>query len=232
MKAGYSVTVIVGVDEGEVIAKLENHPLIAGRYSILAERNTVKVFFSGDPDNIRAAENALTSVFPDSVLPLGTDRTGQAVIARIASRGFKVSTAESCTGGLLSGALTETPGSSDVFPGGLICYSNEAKVRLLAVPPGVIEEHGAVSEECALYMARGARSLFGTDMACSVTGIAGPGGATPGKPVGLVWFSVVSPSGERTFSKHFDGSRSEIRLWSVETALEAIWRSDGGKNDA
>ncbi len=216
MKAVHPVKATEDRRKDGVTVILENTSLTEVRNSKLSEANTVKVSFSGGSD---------------SIVPGDACSLARAVIAMAASRGLRISTAESCTGGLLSGALTETPGSSEVFPGGVICYSNEAKIRLLEVPPLVIREHGAVSGECALFMARGAKAIFGTDIACSVTGIAGPGGATAEKPVGLVWFSVVSPTGERTFSRHFEGSRSEIRFFSVHVALEALWRSTGGRNN-
>lgn len=147
------------------------------------------------------------------------DDLSRKVLAEARAGGLTISCAESCTGGLLAGAITDIAGSSDVFAGGVISYSNRSKSMVLKVPKELIREHGAVSEECALAMARGAMDLFESDVACSVTGIAGPGGATPGKPVGLVWFALVSRSGGKTFAEFFKGNRRAIREMAVVFAL-------------
>lgn len=106
---------------------------------------------------------------------------------RLHDLGMTITTAESCTGGMLSAALTEVPGSSAWFQRGAITYSNAAKSALLGVPPALIESHGAVSEACVLAMAKGALAQDGANVAVSISGVAGPDGATPGKPVGTVW---------------------------------------------
>lgn len=108
--------------------------------------------------------------------PPGVRDLSRAVMIEARSRGIRICCAESCTGGLLAGAITGNAGSSNVFTGGVVCYSNESKITILKVPGEIIERYGAVSEECALAMARGAKDLFGSDIACSITGIAGPGG--------------------------------------------------------
>lgn len=144
------------------------------------------------------------------------------IIALLREKKLRLSTAESCTGGLLSGALTAVPGSSECFGYGLVTYSNEAKQRLLGVPDEILAEHGAVSAECAYAMALGAREISGADIAVSVTGIAGPGGAMEKKPVGLVYMclSMASPG---LLEKHvFAGNRAEVRAQTVEAALELI----------
>ena len=110
----------------------------------------------------------------------------------LSQRGWTLAVAESCTGGLLGHRITNVSGSSAYFEGGIISYSNEAKEAVLAVPREILIEHGAVSRETALAMARGARRVLGTDLAVSVTGIAGPGGATAEKPVGLAYIAPVS----------------------------------------
>lgn len=132
-------------------------------------------------------------------------------------------TAESCTGGLISGALTDVPGSSDAVYGGFVTYANEAKVRMIGVPEHLIATHGAVSEEVARAMAEGARRTAGVAMAIAVTGIAGPGGGTEGKPVGLVHFGCATP--ERTVvrvERFGDLGRQEVRERSVLTALDIV----------
>jgi PncC family amidohydrolase len=132
-----------------------------------------------------------------------------------------LSTAESCTGGLIGHRLTNVPGSSDYFLGGVIAYANEIKKRVLGVSHQTLETHGAVSAETAIEMARGARRLLNTDMAISVTGIAGPGGGTFDKPVGLVYIALAAPDFERVERFVWNQDREEI-LESAEAALRLI----------
>ena len=117
------------------------------------------------------------------------------MLDRCRDRGWTLATAESCTGGLVAAGLTAIPGSSDVVVGGIVSYANEVKIGELGVPAELIEEHGAVSAEVAEAMARGARERLGVDVAVSVTGVAGPGGGTEEKPVGLVYFHAETPDG-------------------------------------
>ena len=134
-------------------------------------------------------------------------------------RGIGLVTAESCTGGLLAGCLTAAPGASDVFICGFITYTNEAKTEILGVPEALLIEHGAVSEEVALAMAEGARRTSHAGLAMAVTGIAGPGGGTAEKPVGLVHLAVVTR--KTLHERHeFFGNRDEIRLAVVAAVLE------------
>ena len=136
--------------------------------------------------------------------------------------GKTIATAESCTGGLVGATLTGIAGSSDVVAGGIISYSNEVKNGQLHVPAEVLEMHGAVSEECACAMARGARDALGVDVAVSVTGIAGPGGAVPGKPVGTVWIGVCDARGVEAQLFTFTGNRSQVRRQSVKESLKTF----------
>ena len=141
------------------------------------------------------------------------------------ARNLTVATAESCTGGLIAGAITEIPGSSAMFSAGFVTYSNAAKSSMLGVPPGLIASVGAVSEAVARRMAIGARKSAGVDLAVSVTGIAGPDGGSADKPVGTVWFGVAGPDGEViTVCKMFDGNRDEVRAASVIYGLELLLR--------
>lgn len=136
-------------------------------------------------------------------------------------RGLKVATAESCTGGLVAGALTDIAGSSDVVDRGFVTYSNEAKQQMLGVPADTIEKHGAVSRETVEAMARGALGNANADLAVAITGIAGPGGGSPDKPVGLVHFAAASRNGKLTHKEMRYGNlgRIGVRRKSVLQAL-------------
>jgi nicotinamide-nucleotide amidase len=139
------------------------------------------------------------------------------------TKGWHIGAAESCTGGLIAAACTSIAGSSDWFERGFVTYSNEAKTALLGVPPALIAQHGAVSAEVAQAMAEGALSHAPIDMAVAVTGIAGPGGATPGKPVGTVWLAVARRGAStEPVRLQLDGSRSDVREQTVDAALAAL----------
>lgn len=140
----------------------------------------------------------------------------------LSQRGWALAVAESCTGGLIAHRITNVSGSSAYFQGGVVSYSNEAKERILRVPHATLIEHGAVSEQTALAMAQGARRLFGTDIAVSVTGIAGPTGGTPEKPVGLVYIALAA-EGVDLCEKHlWKGDRTENKARSAEAALKLL----------
>jgi nicotinamide-nucleotide amidase len=147
------------------------------------------------------------------------------VLERARRAGLSLGAAESCTGGLVGGRITDVPGSSEVFAGAVVCYSDRLKTELLNVSPALIAEHGAVSEPAARAMAEGARARLGVDLAVSVTGIAGPSGGSEEKPVGTVWFAVASPGGTESKRIIFLGSRKEIRERAAQTALFLINRS-------
>jgi len=140
------------------------------------------------------------------------------------AEGDLIATAESCTGGLVSAALTAVPGSSDVFDRGFVTYSNTAKSEILGVPYWLIEKHGAVSEDVARAMAGGALTHSNASLAVAVTGIAGPGGGTPEKPVGLVHFAAGRPEGPMHHERVVFGDlgRAEVRWRSVERALSLL----------
>ncbi len=135
---------------------------------------------------------------------------------------FTLSAAESCTGGLLGGNLTSRAGASEWYKGGVTTYSNEAKTDILSVSPEILEKHGAVSRETAVAMAKGVRELFGSDVSVSVTGIAGPGGGTPDKPIGTVWMALIDEDSVRAEKQLFEGSRAEIRKASVNFLLNML----------
>jgi nicotinamide-nucleotide amidase len=150
--------------------------------------------------------------------------TPELVLDLLRGRGLTLGTAESCTGGLVAGRLTDVPGSSDVFRGAVVAYSDEVKRDRLAVSADTLAEHGAVSAEAAAAMAAGARAALGVDVAVAITGIAGPGGATAGKPVGLVFLHAVGPGGELAQRVDFPGDRATVRLRATVAALHLVRR--------
>lgn len=135
------------------------------------------------------------------------------------SHQFLIATAESCTGGLLSALLTHRPGSSGFFLGGVNAYANSIKSRVLGVPEEELKKYGAVSKEVAMSMASGVQRLFQTHFSCSITGVAGPGGGTPDKPVGFVCFGWSTPQGTTFQSMQLPGTREEVRAASCHVAL-------------
>lgn len=141
------------------------------------------------------------------------------LVELLKARGLKCATAESCTGGLVGGAITAVPGSSAAYLGGVVSYANEVKHGVLGVSADTLATVGAVSPETAAQMAEGVRRLVGADLAVSVTGIAGPDGGSADKPVGLVWFGLASAAGTRTEKAIFAGDRARVREQAVVHAL-------------
>ena len=157
-------------------------------------------------------------MFPDDILILA-----QQIVARAGARGLMLATAESCTGGLVAGALTAVPGSSAALDRGFVTYSNAAKMQMLGVPEATLAAHGAVSEAVARAMAEGAVARSRAEVSVSVTGVAGPGGGSADKPVGLVHFAAQGPAGVTHREMRFgDLGRDAIRLASVRVALELL----------
>lgn len=143
----------------------------------------------------------------------------QVVVAIFRERKLKLALAESCTGGMIAARITSVPGASDIFNGSIVCYANEVKRDLLGVPQGILETEGAVSASCARAMAEGARKALQSDIAVSVTGIAGPGGGTPSKPIGCVFIGIAT-KGEVSAERHlFTGDRATIRQQASDAAL-------------
>ena len=159
-----------------------------------------------------------SSTTPDANIP--------ALVAQLAmalrQRGEMMATAESCTGGLIAAACTEISGSSDWFERGFVTYSNAAKSALLGVPAALIDAHGAVSAPVALAMAEGALARAPVQWAVAVTGVAGPTGGSPEKPVGMVWFGWATPKGSWTECQHFPGDRAAVRQATVSHALARL----------
>lgn len=167
---------------------------------------------------------ALRAAVGESMYGEGDDDLARALLELCRSRNLEIAVAESCTGGLLGARITAIPGSSEVFVGGVIAYSDEMKVRELGVSEATLREHGAVSEEVVRQMAVGAQKKFGVDVVLAITGVAGPGGGTTEKPVGLVW--ICAAVGERVEPRKIQswGDRQEIRYRAAQAAMELARR--------
>ena len=163
------------------------------------------------------------------MLPDTTLDQARSLLALMDAKGMTLATAESCTGGLIAAALTAIAGSSSVVMGGFVTYANDAKHKMVGVRQESLAQHGAVSEEVAREMAEGARDRAGVSLALSCTGIAGPGGATPGKPVGLVFIGCAREGAPTIVERHvFPGDRAAVRAATVAAALDLARRSVTG----
>jgi nicotinamide-nucleotide amidase len=193
--------------------------------TICASKAEIEVVIRYPPDR-EAAANVLADGFRErlgrAVFAEGEARLEEIVLDLLRQRSLTLATAESCTAGLVASRLATIPGASDVLVGGVVAYANEVKLDVLGVPPEVLERHGAVSPECAAAMASGARRLTGADVAVAVTGVAGPGGGTPEKPVGLVYLHVSAGGEERGAERRFPGPRENVREWSATAALHLV----------
>jgi nicotinamide-nucleotide amidase len=176
---------------------------------------------------LQAAAALLRQRAGESVYGEGDSDLAALVLERARSRGVRLAVAESCTGGLVGARLTEVPGSSDVFVGGVIAYENAVKQDLLDVPEALLAEHGAVSEPVARAMAAGAVSRFSVEGAMAVTGVAGPAGGSPEKPVGTVWLAIALNGEVVSRRSMFPGSRPEIRARAAQAALLLLYRRLG-----
>ena len=171
------------------------------------------------------AEEVVRERLGDRVYATGERDLAEVVGALLRERGLRLAVAESCTGGLVGARLTAIPGSSETFWGGVLAYDDAAKTELLGVAPDMIERHGAVSEEVATAMAAGVRARSGTEVGVAVTGIAGPAGGTPDKPVGTVCLAVSASDGERAVRRHLPGDRAQIRSRAAQAALDLVRRT-------
>jgi nicotinamide-nucleotide amidase len=179
----------------------------------------------GGEQHAGALAEALESSFAADIFAVDDERpVEEIVLGLLRERGLTLATAESCTGGMIGVRLTNVPGSSDVYVGGVIAYANEVKVGALEVPREILATHGAVSSETAAAMAAGARRRLGADLAVADTGIAGPGGGSEEKPVGLVYISVDGPDGGATERFQLPGDRESIRVRSTVLALHMVRR--------
>lgn len=150
------------------------------------------------------------------------DAIVSALFERLKAHDFKIVTVESCTGGLLTACLTNVAGSSAYVDRGFVTYSNDSKIEMVGVPAALIDEHGAVSGEVAEAMAQGALKVSAAQIAVSITGIAGPGGGSETKPVGLVYIGMATWEAAKNFQYNFEGSREDVRRQSVEAALALL----------
>lgn len=209
----------------EVIDQAQNYNL-----ALLAHEGEIDVRVTADGQDYQESVAILTKVTEQinrimgkSVYGYDDDDTLSAVVGKLLnSRQLSVSVAESCTGGLLGKMITDIPGSSRYFWGGVLTYSNQAKESLLGVNPATLQKYGAVSRETALEMAWGVKRLSGTDMGVAITGIAGPEGGSEEKPVGLVYIAVAGDNLEQVREMRFVGSRSAIRTLSAKSALDLL----------
>ncbi len=219
----------VGITESD--AQVRASEVLAGAsgidFTILARPGDVRIILldagAGRPALDRATDD-VAQALSEHVYATDESTLPEAVLDGARSRAIRVAVAESCTGGMVAAALTDIAGSSDVLLGGIVAYSNMAKTDLLGVDPHVLDRYGAVSSETAEAMADGARSELRADVAVAVTGVAGPGGGTAEKPVGLVWFGVSSQRGTHSTSHSFPGDRSAIRIRATSTALDLLRR--------
>jgi nicotinamide-nucleotide amidase len=177
-------------------------------------------------DSTRRLESAVLAIrSPASryIYGEGTDDLADLLLQQARARNERIAVAESCTGGLLGGRITAIPGSSEVFDGGIIAYDDAVKIDHLGVDPGLITTHGAVSEPVCVAMARGVAARFKAGLAMAITGIAGPGGGSREKPVGLIWFASLANGEVRSQSYVFPGTRAEIRARAAQSALFQLY---------
>ncbi len=217
-----------------VYARWKEHPV-----TILASPGEVQLHLCvrglpGEAETVLASmEKDFRSVLGERIFGADAEDLAASVGRLLRDGNRTLALAESCTGGMVAALVTDAAGSSDYFLGGVVSYANGAKESLLDVDPGTLERHGAVSEETALEMARGARTRLGADVGAAITGIAGPGGGTEQKPVGTVWFAVADRDGRGIARKRaFVGDRAHVRRSASVFALELIRRHLAGWADA
>jgi nicotinamide-nucleotide amidase len=196
--------------------------------TVLARPGDVRVLLLDEGAGESGLASAATSVAAEvgsACYATGGETLAETVVRAAAAAGLTVAAAESCTGGMVCTAITDVAGASSVLLGGVVAYANTAKIDLLAVPPGLLAQFGAVSEQTACAMAQGARDSFGADIAVSTTGVAGPGGGTADKPVGLVWFAVATAHGTHATVRQISSAdRSAVRSRATAVALDLLRR--------
>jgi nicotinamide-nucleotide amidase len=215
-------------DLGERIADLMDHldsERSDLRVGLTAKLGVLILTVRGhDERAVAQMEMTLRERLGEDLFGVGDETLAGCIVSGLAARGLTLAVAESCTGGLLCGAITSVPGASAVLQDGAVTYSNAAKTARLGVSPELIAEHGAVSEPVAEAMARGVRASSGADLGLAVTGVAGPDGGSPDKPVGTVVFALSHAGGSRAMTRQWQGARNEVRERSVHFALELVRR--------
>ena len=225
----------VGLGESDLDRRIEDlfraheNPKIA----VLAHGARVDVVVTVKAADARAAEALSAPLLAELRARLGAVIFGEdeqtlegAIVAALTRRGLRLATAESCTGGAIADAIVRVPGASRSFRGGVVAYADDIKSTLLDVPSETLRVHGAVSEETVRAMAEGARRRLGADVAVATTGIAGPDGATPEKPVGLVWIAIAGPGAAMHVTRMlFAGDRGDVRSRATVAALGLLWGS-------
>jgi nicotinamide-nucleotide amidase len=230
---------LYGIPESEIAETLRAaeaaHGLDGLEITTCLRRGEVEVVTRFEPAaeaSYAAFEDVVRERHADTLYSLDGSTVDEQVARLLRSPGWMIATAESCTGGLLAGRLTDLAGSSDYVAGGLVVYSNAAKTALAGVPAALIERVGAVSVEVAEALADGARAALDAEVGVGITGVAGPGGGTATKPVGLVCFSVAGPDGERiTRSARLPGGRADVRERSTTVAMHLVRRLLRGEGD-
>jgi nicotinamide-nucleotide amidase len=224
----------VGIPESELDRRIEDlfRTLENPKLAMLAHRGRVDVKIMAKAPDAPSAEAMIGPLAAQIRTRIGSGYFGDdamtlegAIVGELVRRGLTIGTAESCTGGAVADALVGVAGVSRAFRGTIVAYANDVKTALLDVPVTTLAAVGAVSEETALAMAVGAQRRLGVDIALSTTGVAGPDGGTPDKPVGLVWFGYAGPDGHaQAVRMTFPGTRADIRSRAVTAALSLIWR--------
>jgi nicotinamide-nucleotide amidase len=176
----------------------------------------------GAEERAAALDAALAERLEQWLFARDERRVEELVLSLLAANGFRLATAESCTGGMVAARLTDVPGASATFVGGVVAYADDVKEAELGVADELLAEHGAVSAEVAAAMAEGARRQLGVDVAVAVTGVAGPGGGTPEKPVGRVYLHASGPDGALARMLDLPGERAQVRLRATVTALHLL----------
>ncbi len=215
----------VGIGESDLEVLVQSASLPAGveiGYRTTMPENHVRLRGT-DPEALQVAVDVLRAVTGDRFVSEDLDLV-EAVLGQLRARGLTLGAAESCTGGLLGALITDVPGASSVFVGSIVSYADRVKAGVLGVDEAILADEGAVSEACAAAMARGARATLGCDIAVSITGIAGPDGGTPDKPVGTVCFGWQGPDLDRVQTRRYRGDRDRVRRMAAGHALDTIRR--------
>jgi nicotinamide-nucleotide amidase len=217
-ETSYAVALPESVAEERIIPVLARFPEVDMAYC--ATPDALRLHVSGaDAAAVAQASAAIRHVLADHILTDGATSPAAELVQRLAKLGWRLATAESCTGGMIAEMVTSVPGSSACFVGGIVSYANDCKEALLGVAPATLAQHGAVSEACVREMVAGVTKRLKADAAVAVTGIAGPGGGTPDKPVGLVFVAAAVPGKIEVRRHEFPGDREQVRHRAAIAAL-------------